>query len=104
MKTNYTREELINICEKAIVHLDSWRDRDSSEAQRQVGDAWALLKSGCPYKVLTKGDLQTDEKTIWIEHTFTDFSGFEHGTPFNEIETLYLRTPKRLENVAGADW
>lgn len=31
-KTDYTREDLIAICERAIVPQDHWRNRDSASA------------------------------------------------------------------------
>lgn len=37
IKTDYTREELISICERAIVPQSKWWDRDSEQAQAGVG-------------------------------------------------------------------
>ncbi len=48
----YTREMLIDLCEKGVVHFDKWTNRDSSDAQIQLGQAWVLLKAGVPFIVL----------------------------------------------------
>lgn len=48
-----TREDLIAICERAIVPQDHWRNRDSASAQLGVGAALVLLKAGCKFVVLT---------------------------------------------------
>jgi len=55
-----TREELIALCEAALVPESEWRNRDSAGAQRQIGEAWALLRAGCPYRILPG----TDDDTI----------------------------------------
>lgn len=104
MKTDYTRSELIDLCEKAIVNIKNWSDRDSAEAQRQIGDGWALLKSGCPFTVLSEGNLITDNTTIWIEHRFTDFMGYECDCAENATETSYIPTQSRLDEAKGTDW
>ena len=104
MKETYTREELIRLCEKAIVPCDKWSNRDSSDAIRQIGNTWALLKAGCPFKVLTEGNLKTDDRTIWVECTFTNFMGYECGVDDNAKETNYIPTEKRLKEKKGSDW
>lgn len=116
MKTDYTREELIAICERAIVPQDKWNDRDSCSAQIGVGTALVLLKSGCKFRVMTRateGDakhaLVTDEETIWLEFWVHNFKWFEYGDEdqpdgFLHEDHIYLPTPKRLDKAAGNDW
>lgn len=101
-KTNYSRTELIAICEQAIVDQTHWTDRDSAHSMIGVGTAWALLSAGCEFRVLTKGNLKTDQNTIWIEITYQGFQYFEmHELSFDHF---YLPTPKRLAERAGKDW
>lgn len=40
------REELIALCERAVVPVEQWSDRDSADAQKQVGEALVLLRAG----------------------------------------------------------
>lgn len=105
-RADWTRGELIAICERAIVPVDEWHDRDSPGAQRSVGEVWAFLKAGCAFKVLaTSGeDCCTDENTIWIEIEHPSFSSIEWGRQKGERDTYYLPTPKRLEERKGRDW
>lgn len=103
MKTEYTREELITICEQSFVPQSKWFNRDSQSAQCQLGEAYALLKDGCDFIVLVNGNLKTDDRTIWIE---IESEGFEHHDwgGSNEKETYYLPTQKRLDDQKGSDW
>lgn len=102
-KISYNREDLIFICQKAIVPVEDWWNRDSPEAQIQIGKCWALLKAGCPFVILTEGGLSSYDNTIWVEIEHPDFSTFVTGSrPVNE--TFYLPTPKRLKERKGQDW
>lgn len=58
-----TREDLLALCERAFVPHDRWRNRDSSSAQRQLGEAYALLKAGCDFYVSGK----SDTGTLWAD-------------------------------------
>jgi hypothetical protein len=98
------RKDLIAICEAAIVSCTKWDDRDTSGAQRQIGEAWALLKSGCDFNFLNDGNLKTDEQTLWVGIRFTDFSGYEDDNPDNATENFYLPTWRRLAEAKGEDW
>lgn len=102
-KMNYTRESLIDICERAIVAEKDWLNRDSSSATRQLGELWALLKSDCKFKVVTSGSWKTDDDTIVVEVQFSGFMSFEIGEGY-ETETFYLPTEKRLKEANGKDW
>ncbi len=101
-KSDYTRDELIAICERGIVPQEQWLNRDSAGAQRQLGEAWSLLKAGCLFRVLTSGSLITNEDTIWVEFTINGFNFFESGQA--ETETAYLPTPARLARSQDEDW
>lgn len=114
----YTRIELIDICERAFVPQSDWSDRDSASSQMKVGQALALLKAGCHYQIKTKENVSdgsrciTDSDTIWIQFWVKDFSWFEyHDEEANEIEGnnkadyhFYLPTDKRLKKTKGKDW
>lgn len=117
MKTKYTRKELIEICESAIVSQKEWSDRDSASSQIDVGKCWALLKSGCKFEIATKDEeinrCITDDKTIWIQFWVKDFcwhdtlDGDEEEYPDgvqNSDYFFYLPTKKRLEESNGNDW
>jgi len=100
-----SREYLISICERSIVPESRWSNRDSSSAQRQLGECLVLLKAGCQYRVcdLPSDNLFiTDDRIIWIEITLKGFSWFESGIV--EVETYYLPTTKRLHESQGGDW
>ena len=99
---DYTREELISICNDASVPQDKWRNRDSADAQRQMGDCLALLRAGCQFEISHEYSLATDEHTIWIVIRYKGFDYFELG----EIsqETFYLPTRLRLEHSQDSDW
>lgn len=100
----YTRKELINICEKAFVIESKWHDRDSQISQEQLGKCYALLKDGCDFKVIYDEYLcKTDENTIWLYIYSKGFQSFELGAD-KEEELFYLPTLKRLEKANGNDW
>lgn len=112
MRTDYTREELVAICERAVVPVEKWRNRDSASAQNGVGQAWVLLKAGCEFHIhpnppAGQHGCFTDADTIWLDLEFPGFSAFEYGRSdhhYWEDETVYLPTPERLERSAGNDW
>jgi len=93
-----SREELVSICERAIVPQSEWENRDSPEAQQQVGQCWALLRAGCPFSV------NQDDKmgTYWVTITHPVHDTFEHDPELREESTFYLPQPERIED--GVDW
>jgi hypothetical protein len=101
---NYTREDLIKICEMAIVSENKWRNRDSASSQRKIGEIWALLKAGCDFKILTdKNNYScTDDQIIWIEIVYDGFSTFEGMG--KEKDVFYMPTREGLLAVNGGDW
>lgn len=117
-RTDYTREELIDVCERGVVPMEDWHNRDSSAAQAQMGHAWALLRAGCPFLVRAAPDSPrdgcvTDRETVWISfYDVHDFSYFERGDDYytggngdpGGSGVFYLPTPERLSKVDGKDW
>lgn len=104
IKLDYTREELIKICEKAIVQEKDWANRDTESSQCKVGECWALLKAGCDFEVIYEDDLcATDETTIWLYVYSKGFGCFDYGGE-KENHHYYLPTEKCLEEANGKDW
>lgn len=101
-----TREELIDLCERGVVSHDRWSNRDSAQAQRQLGECLALLRAGCEFQVIQVGNLKSDAKTWWVCIEFRGFQSFEYG--LDEVgfddETFYVPTAERLERADGGDW
>ena len=100
-----TTEELIKLCEAAVVPVEKWADRDSAHAQKQAGKALALLRAGCEWSL--SENPRTDEKTIWIEITYPGFNAFEWGRAdrdYWEEELFYIPTTERLAACEGQDW
>lgn len=95
----YSREQLIEICEQSIVPVKKWGNRDTPNVQQKVGVCWALLKSGCSFQI----DKTTTE-TIWLSIETPTFNTFEYGEGNEDVETFYLPTPRRLESRQDRDW
>lgn len=93
------RDELISICEAAFVPQEHWSNRDTASAQRQLGEAYALLKAGCEFWI---GPASNDQ-TLWVNIAF---EGFAHKDYDGGLDTdhFYLPTRKRLEEANGTDW
>lgn len=109
----YTREDLIKICELAIVNEEDWEDRDTERSQQNIGVCWVLLKAGCDFEVTYekeyKSDLcVTDEDTIWLYIYSKGFMWFEcaedDDRTYKEKIHIYLPTMKRLAERKGKDW
>lgn len=112
-----TREELIALCERAIVPQDKWDNRDSESAQQGIGRCWQLLKCGCKFEILTKEnnpDYHSDEQTwklqfwvrnfIWFENYSSDESdGYKTGSD-GKLLNFYIPTEQSLEKANGDDW
>jgi uncharacterized protein (DUF1684 family) len=103
-KQDYTREDLVALCERAFVPHAKWRNRDTADAQRQLGECYALLRAGCDFVILDgRYGLTTDERTVWVEITFRGFAYFDYDGDWN-TETFYLPTAPRLDRRDGGDW
>ncbi len=99
-----TREHLVDLCTRGVVQHDRWADRDSANAQRQLGEARALLAAGCRFQVIRVGNLASDAGTWWVCIEFRGFQAFEYGIDHMEDETFYIPTAERLANADGGDW
>lgn len=105
--SEFTREELISICEAASVPEEEWLDRDSYSAQRQVGECLMLLRAGCEFEVDSE---RTNAKTIWVTTWAKGFNYFEEAREddpprmFKSEETYYLPTRARLSQAGVRDW
>lgn len=133
MKTDYTREELIQLCRDAVVHHTKWGDRDSYSAQKGVQEVYRALTAGWDFEIRLEHPVNSTSRTIWI--TLTPVEGvdvfkdgewlnissreeyFEDCDPeyetemfdtypetFKEPFTTYLPTRERLDQAAGGDW
>lgn len=133
MKTDYTREELIQICRDAVVHHTKWDNRDSYSAQINVQEAFRALTAGWDFSVCSEGLLTTNSSTIWI--TLTPVEGVDvykdgeylnissrdeyfedcdpeyntemfdnYGESFDGAFSSYLPTRERLDTTCGDDW
>lgn len=111
------REELVAICEAAIVPETDWYDRDSAMAHRQVGECWAQLSAGCEFEVhgskragTRDDDMYTTRNTIWLTVWAEGFQFHESHEPDDpprlckDENTYYLPTRKRLKAAGGKDW
>lgn len=100
-----TTEELIALCEQAIVPVEHWSDRDTAHSQEKIGMAWALLRAGCEWR--PAGDPADTDDTIWIEISYPGFHAFEEGRHDRETWDdllVYIPTSERLDRAAGKDW
>lgn len=113
VRDDYSREELIDICDQAVVLQSHWYNRDSALSQRKVGEAWALLRAGCDFRVhsakldpRSSDSPATDADTIWVTITYKGFNYFEMGEEDGGFDTelLYLPTMKRLNANNNRDW
>ena len=102
-KTKYTREYILELCDKAIVSEKNWRDRDTPEAQAKIGLIHVYLKAGCKFRIITKSRYKSDmcvtnSRTIWIEIFHYEF---EESKSWH---IHYLPTEERLKESNGEDW
>jgi len=78
-----SREELIKLCEDAVVHHTKWQDRDTYSAQKGVQSIYKGLTAGLDYLIVTKeddNDYHSDEDTLIIEFIQPiDFDKLEKG-------------------------
>lgn len=110
LRTDYDRDELIEICERAVVPEDKWRNRDSPATQIKVGMAWVLLKASCDFRIMPEkpegvaSGCFTDTRTIWLEIDRKTFNTFETDRDDRDELTVYLPTPAKLDANKGSDW
>lgn len=92
--------DLIELCELGWVSEAKWRNRDSAEAQIQLGKAYALLNAGCDFRI---DESMGDEHTVWVRIAYRGFGSFDWGGDKDE-ELFYLPTKARLQEAVGRDW
>lgn len=110
-RQEYTRRELISICESSFVDQEKWGNRDSAESQIKLGSCLALLKAGCRFELQYTHDgkgCSTNEDTIWLQFWVKDFEYFEYGGGKDGNDKhdyhFYIPTRKRLMERKGRDW
>jgi hypothetical protein len=101
--TTLTREDLIALCERGAVAVNKWRDRDSEMAQRQLGEAWALLRANCEFVIDEKMTKDARGKTIWVVINRPGFATVDWDGPWKS-DHYYLPTSEHLDAVDGNDW
>lgn len=105
MTNELTREDLIRLCTHAAVQVSEWRNRDTADAQKQVGEALALLRAGAEWRLAR--DPEQTETTHWIYISYPGFNAFEVGVSKRsawEEDLFYIPTAERLERSNGRDW
>jgi hypothetical protein len=97
-----SREELITLCEKAVVSVEKWENRDTPAAQEQIGICWAYLKAGCEFEVI-----ESDAFYHQISIFHPTFHTIESQQPMEPMEleetSFYVPTQQRIESSEG-DW
>ena len=64
------REDLIRLCQDAVVHHTKWRNRDSYLAQKGIQSIYKGLTAGLDFRIVTKEispNYHSDYRTIIIE-------------------------------------
>lgn len=104
MSIEYTREHLVDLCERSIRPMSAWHDRDSASAHEQVGRAWALLRADAPFAVLTEGEhCVTSDRIVWVRIEWEGFGFHDYGGDL-ERGTFYIPTALRLDEAGDSDW
>lgn len=131
---NLDRNELMSICEDAVVPCADWHDRDSCSTQIQLSDIYGLLEAGAEFTTKVEGDTisiqfpdlplnfgskvnrsldhDTREDYFNLDTTEEDEEMFEgNGLGYNDYDYKvgnyiggYLPTRERLTQVDGGDW
>ena len=77
------REELIELCQDAVVHHTKWRDRDSYSAQKGIQSIYRGLTAGLDFRIITEeidSGYHSDEDTILVEFSQPiDFDKLKDG-------------------------
>lgn len=107
---DYSRDNLVAICEAAVVNVEKWSNRDSPLSHENLGLCWVMLKAGCEF-IVTQPDTVaphscvTDDNTIWLNVYWPSFNSFEYGTDeYDDNRHFYIPTPQRLRERLGRDW
>jgi hypothetical protein len=98
------RQELIRLCERSIVDITKWGNRDTSHAQERVGILWSLLKANCLFEI------EIEREFIYVTAWSLSFRHFDgDDVDWDNKETLTsqefrLATNEHLDWLAGRDW
>jgi hypothetical protein len=103
IRLDYSREELIELCEKSIVPVLDWGG-GSRSAHLRLAECWMLLKAGCRFRVLcdfldgkSENDV-TDQQTIWLRVRWpnqADLNWLGMGVD-SEENVFFIPTPPAL--------
>jgi hypothetical protein len=115
IRTDWTRGELIAICERAVVAVSDWNRMEGPEAHEKLGLCWVLLKAGCDVDVMppsrpgVTGGCATTDQHIWVVLSWPSASDLRMGfrpqaTTGSNCAAFRLPTPARLNQAAGKDW
>ena len=127
-----TREDLIKLCEDAVVPCSKWDNRDSYSAQVNIQDAYKGLTGGVPYKydieygcficIVFEEPTREQRKAFkhleidsledyidWYEEQYGEDSRYEmfDSHPMNwkdDYLSVYIPTRERLIEANGNDW
>lgn len=128
-----SREQLISLCERAVVPYYKWSNRDSYSAQVSIEDSYKLLQAGAEYDAKLDGA----EKVFWVRFKnlteellkkadsyclgIDNIDSYKEAVPNDEMFdsesyvwralidknkeiTCYIPTKKSLEEADGEDW
>lgn len=77
------REELIQLCQMAVVHHTKWNNRDSYSAQKGLQSIYFGLTAGFNFRIVTKevsSDYHSDDDTLIVEF-LPPFDNIENAKP-----------------------
>ena len=97
------RKNLMELCTQASVPEEEWINRESSVAQRQIGELLSLLRSGCEFAA----NVTELRQTWWVEVKYKGFNFFDRTDGREgeyDTELFYVPTKERLELNKGTDW
>ena len=123
----YTREDLIQICQDSVVPYTKWSNRDSYSSQVGVSSIYQGLVAGIDYKhrvdcetIWISFEKPTEEQKIdiyykyylnidsiddYLEENEGSEMFYDSGINWNsDFLAGYLPTRKRLDDADGDDW
>lgn len=106
----HDRIMLIGLCRRGLVPQSKWSNRDSASSQIKIAKAGALLAAGCEFEIRRTAKYErdgcvSDDRMWWVDITWRGFDAFEYGMDEGaSLDTFYIPTQARLDEVAGADW
>lgn len=106
VKPENVRDKLIARCEESLVAMEVWRSRNSSSAMRNVGALWALLKAGCPFKLINPRGYHGEEpgQVFFIRVYFRGNDLYETRGRVVDSELYYLPSKEKIQHMPENDW